>query len=94
MVLLDLNMPEMDGYQFLDRVRDDANLADVPVIVLTSAILDPDKRTLLQRAANILSKSDMSSSTLIDTIDRVVPRDSADMGTMTGSGDPHPRRRR
>ena len=73
-VLLDLNLPEMDGYQFLDRVRDDANLAEVPIIVLTSAILDPDKRTLLQRAANILSKSDMSASTLIDTIDRVVPR--------------------
>ena len=73
-VLLDLNLPEMDGYQFLDRVRGDANLVDVPIIVLTSAILDPDKRTLLQRAANILSKSDMSSGTLIDTIDRVVPR--------------------
>jgi signal transduction histidine kinase/CheY-like chemotaxis protein len=73
-VLLDLNLPEMDGYQFLDRVRDDANLADVPIIVLTSAILDPDRRRLLERAANILSKSDMSSSTLTDTIDRVVPR--------------------
>jgi signal transduction histidine kinase/CheY-like chemotaxis protein len=73
-VLLDINMPEMDGYQFLERVRNDSNVAEVPVIVLTSAVLEPDKRSLLHRASGILSKSDMSSNTLIDTIERVLPR--------------------
>jgi signal transduction histidine kinase/CheY-like chemotaxis protein len=73
-VLLDLNMSEMNGYQFLERMRDDATVADVPVIILTSAILEPDNRPLLQRASHILSKSDMSSDMLIDTIERVVPR--------------------
>jgi CheY-like chemotaxis protein len=73
-VLLDINMPELDGYQFLERVRNDSEVAGVPVIVLTSAVLEPDKRSLLHHASGILSKSDLSSDTLIDTIERVLPR--------------------
>jgi signal transduction histidine kinase/CheY-like chemotaxis protein len=73
-VLLDINMPEMNGHQFLARLRDDATVANVPVIILTSAILAPDERLLLHRASGIMSKSDMSSNTLIETIDRVLPR--------------------
>jgi signal transduction histidine kinase/DNA-binding response OmpR family regulator len=73
-VLLDLNMPEMNGYQFLERIGNDASVAEVPVIVLTSAVLEPDRRILLHHATGILSKSDMSSEKLIDTIERVLPR--------------------
>jgi signal transduction histidine kinase/CheY-like chemotaxis protein len=73
-VLLDINMPEMNGHQFLARLRDDATVAEVPVIILTSAILAPDERLSLHRASGIMSKSDMSSTTLINTIERVLPR--------------------
>jgi signal transduction histidine kinase/CheY-like chemotaxis protein len=73
-VLLDINMPEMNGHQFLARLRNDANAAGVPVIVLTSAVLEPEERVLLHDASCIMSKSDMSSSTLIETIERVLPR--------------------
>ena len=36
MVLLDLIMPEMDGYELLALLRDDPDLSRIPVIVLTS----------------------------------------------------------
>lgn len=64
-VLLDLNMPGMDGYQFLERL--DAE-ADIPAIVLTSMILDNDQRKRLGRAAKIVSKSDLSSPVLTAAI--------------------------
>ncbi len=35
-VLLDIQMPEMDGYQVLERITDDINLRDIPVIMTTS----------------------------------------------------------
>jgi CheY-like chemotaxis protein len=35
-ILLDLMMPIMDGWEFRKRQRNDPNLADVPVIVLTA----------------------------------------------------------
>ncbi len=43
LVLLDLNMPEMDGRAFLSAVRDDPELADVRVVVLSGA---PDVREI------------------------------------------------
>jgi signal transduction histidine kinase/CheY-like chemotaxis protein len=72
-VLLDLRMPGMDGYTFLERTSASPHLADVPVIVLTSTVLGPDDRARLQRASLIMSKSELSSSALIAAITRVLP---------------------
>ena len=71
-VLLDINMPEMTGYEFLERVHEDARAGEVPVIILTSAILAQGERTLLHRASRILSKSDLSADMLTDTIEQVL----------------------
>jgi signal transduction histidine kinase/CheY-like chemotaxis protein len=69
-VLLDLRMPGMDGYTFLERMAASSVLADVPAIVLTSTVLGPGDRIRLRRASLIMSKSELSSSGLIDAIDR------------------------
>jgi signal transduction histidine kinase/CheY-like chemotaxis protein len=65
-VLFDLSMPEMDGYEFLDRLSE---ASDVPAVVLTSAVLEQHHRRRLCRAARILSKSKLSSDELIAAID-------------------------
>jgi signal transduction histidine kinase/DNA-binding response OmpR family regulator len=70
-VLLDLNMPGMDGYQFLERL--DAE-ADIPAIVLTSMILDGEQTKRLSRAAKIVSKSDLSSPVLTAAISGVLAK--------------------
>jgi len=67
-VLLDLKMPEMTGFELLDRIRDETSLDGVPAIVLTSAILTLDERQRLRRAARIMSKSDLSGSALTGAI--------------------------
>ena len=67
-VLLDLAMPRMTGYEFLVRLASEPLLRDLPVIVLTSAILNAGDRALLNRAAVILSKSELSSDTLLEAI--------------------------
>ncbi|HEY3216103.1 MAG TPA: response regulator [Candidatus Eisenbacteria bacterium] len=36
LVLLDWNMPEMDGFEFLRRVREDEHFQDVPVVMVTT----------------------------------------------------------
>lgn len=37
LILLDLNMPIMNGFEFLDAVKSDARLKAIPVVVLTSS---------------------------------------------------------
>jgi CheY-like chemotaxis protein len=42
-VLLDLNMPRMNGFEFLQELRSDARLKKTPVFVLTTSDADADK---------------------------------------------------
>lgn len=63
-LLLDLMMPEMTGFELLEHLRGDPGLDDIPAIVLTSAILGPRERQRLGRASRVMSKSDLSAVAL------------------------------
>jgi len=43
LILLDLNMPKMNGIEFLQALRSDPELASLPVVVLTTSNDDQDK---------------------------------------------------
>jgi signal transduction histidine kinase/CheY-like chemotaxis protein len=74
-VLLDLRMPGMSGFEFLDRVKQDPALAELPVIVLTSTTPQLEERALLGGASLIISKSDLASGSLTDAIAGVLRLD-------------------
>ena len=42
LILLDLNMPRMDGRQFLAEIKSRAGLATIPVVVLTTSDVERD----------------------------------------------------
>jgi CheY-like chemotaxis protein len=42
-ILLDLNMPKMNGLEFLHELRADTNLGHIPVIVLTTSNEERDR---------------------------------------------------
>ncbi len=43
LILLDLNMPKMNGLEFLEELRQDSTLKSIPVIVLTTSDEDRDR---------------------------------------------------
>jgi len=43
LILLDLNMPRMNGIEFLRELRRDPEFASTPVVVLTTSRMDRDK---------------------------------------------------
>lgn len=42
LILLDLNMPRLDGREFLSAIKQDASLRDIPVVVLTTSDVERD----------------------------------------------------
>ncbi|QIB35608.1 response regulator [Ancylobacter pratisalsi] len=65
LVLLDLMMPEMDGFSFLEHVRGKPEFDDLPIVVLTAKELTEDERSFLARnTLLILSKSAQPLGTL------------------------------
>ena len=71
-ILLDLMMPDMDGYQLLVELRRDAALARIPVLVITAAGDARSEASKLQ-VAGYLQKP-CSSEEIVTTIERVVER--------------------
>lgn len=51
-ILLDLNMPRMDGYTVLKHLKADPALAAIPVTVLTTSQSDADARECYASGAN------------------------------------------
>jgi DNA-binding response OmpR family regulator len=57
-IVLDLVMPEMDGFEFLAEFRRHAEWRDIPVIVMTAKDLTEDDRRFLNSGAErVLQKS-------------------------------------
>jgi two-component system cell cycle response regulator len=73
-ILLDVLMPGMDGWETCTRIRCDAAIADIPVILLTAA----DDRDLSQHAvavgASALLRKPCSVDQLKETIEKVISR--------------------
>ena len=58
LILLDLMMPEMDGFEFLEKIRKVERWSDIPTVVLTAKDLSERERSFLaERTLLVLSKS-------------------------------------
>jgi len=54
LILLDLMMPDMDGFAVIDDLKADPKLKDIPVIVITAKELNPKDRERLQGQIQML----------------------------------------
>jgi CheY-like chemotaxis protein len=52
LILLDLDMPRMNGRQTLEKIKDDPDLRRIPVIILTSSDAEADVAACYDRHAN------------------------------------------
>lgn len=52
LILMDIMMPVMDGYETIQKIREDANLKQIPIIALTAKALADDRQKCLDAGAN------------------------------------------
>jgi signal transduction histidine kinase len=71
LIILDLIMPDMDGFIVLQRLRAATATADIPVIVLTSKSLSSEERARLAgHVRHIGQKGDFDRSAFLDLVQR------------------------
>jgi HAMP domain-containing protein/CheY-like chemotaxis protein/signal transduction histidine kinase len=66
-VVLDLKLPDISGFAVLEQIRDDASLADLPVVVFTGRELSPEEDERLHALArSVVVKGVESPERLLD----------------------------
>jgi CheY-like chemotaxis protein/anti-sigma regulatory factor (Ser/Thr protein kinase) len=73
-IMLDLMMPEMDGFEFLVEMRSRAEWRDIPVLVVTAKDLTAEERTRLNGdVERVLQKGAAELDQMLEEISRVLP---------------------
>ena len=73
-ILLDFSLPGMDGEEVLRRLRADAGLARIPVIVLTAHAMTGDRERFLAMGFDgYVTKPIVDETLLYGAIDRLLP---------------------
>lgn len=72
-VLLDIEMPEMDGFEFMERLKQEPSWQDIQVIVVSAKDLSQDDVNWLNtRAMKILQKGSYERLQLVEAVQSVV----------------------
>ncbi|HVU09639.1 MAG TPA: GAF domain-containing protein [Phototrophicaceae bacterium] len=70
LVVLDLRMPEMDGFQVIQELRNNPETATIPILIVTGDTLNTDERGQLSNLA-VLQKTEISAEEYRQFIDGV-----------------------
>lgn len=73
LIVSDLVMPRMDGFELTQRIKDDPNMASVPVILVTSLDSPKDKARGIEIGADAyIVKSSFDQNNLLETIEQLI----------------------
>ncbi len=69
LVVSDLTMPDMDGFELLEALKSDAETRDIPVMVVSAKTLTPEERHRLEGLVNSLwQKGSFNTRELVDHV--------------------------
>lgn len=78
LVLLDIQLPRMDGYTVAHLLRDNPNLTETPIIAVTSYAMAGDREKALEAGCNGYIEKPINPDTFITQIERHLDRISDD----------------
>ena len=73
-ILLDIEMPRMDGYEVAAHVRNDARLKDVPIIMITSRVGEKHRARAIELGVDDYLGKPYQEAELLDAIAPLVER--------------------
>jgi PAS domain S-box-containing protein len=75
-ILLDLRMPDMDGYEVLASLKADESTADVPVVIMSAYQLDYDRSSILKLASQLVCKP-FDAEDFVSHVEAVIEEEGA-----------------
>lgn len=73
-ILLDIQLPEMDGYAVAGELKKHIQMADIPIIAVTSYAMVGDRERILSAGANGYIEKPINPETFVEEIKKIVAR--------------------
>lgn len=76
LIISDIEMPEMDGLTFLEKLKTNEMFSDIPVIMLSSLISEENKKRATELGAEkCINKNEFNQEDLQDTVNKILIRE-------------------
>jgi CheY-like chemotaxis protein len=73
LIVLDLMMPEVNGFDVVDALKGDVTTATIPIVIVTAKQINAEDRAFLKRAVlKVIQKSDFKQAGFIDEVKRAM----------------------
>jgi len=72
LILMDIQMPDIDGLEATKQIRLDPNLVDIPIIALTALAMAGDREKCLEAGVNEYISKPVKLKQLVATIEKIL----------------------
>lgn len=76
LILMDINMPDVDGYALTAKIKSMPRFASVPIIAMTANVMRGDRERSLQAGCDGYIQKPIDIDTLGQQIERYIPRNT------------------
>ena len=73
LILMDMSLPVMDGWEATKRIKDDPALKHIPIVGLTAHAMVGDREKALQAGCNEYATKPVDFERLVEIINRLLP---------------------
>jgi CheY-like chemotaxis protein len=79
-LLLDISMPDMDGYELLETIRGVSRLRGIPAVAVTAHAFERDKERSAKAGFAVHVSKPYDIAALVESIGNLVPKRTPDAG--------------
>lgn len=72
LMVVDINTPEMDGYEFCEKIRKNAKYKDIPIMIVSTESEQEDKMKGFKAGANLFLVKPVKSDEFIENINMLL----------------------
>ena len=85
LIVLDLMMPEIDGFEFIQMLRQNSDWQNIPVIVVTAKALTASDQQQLEGVTRVYQKADLNRQELLSELQAMVSTKAVSTPSTTDS---------